>query len=113
MAMTQDSFSNSGAVVAPVPPMICIPATGGTASNISRFLNISDRQQRRRMAIGLRDSLPALRRRAGISGDLASAGVVAADIPVLVENAQLVPSIATSLHLPNCRDIETLYVQTL
>jgi alcohol dehydrogenase len=47
-------------VMQPMPPLICIPTTAGTAADISQFAIISDRQRRAKVAIISKAVVPDL-----------------------------------------------------
>ena len=45
------TFEGIDKVQAPMPPLICVPTTGGTAAEVSQFAIISNRQKRIKIAI--------------------------------------------------------------
>jgi alcohol dehydrogenase len=47
-------------VLQPMPPLICIPTTAGTAADISQFAIVTDRQRRRKVAIISKAVVPDL-----------------------------------------------------
>jgi alcohol dehydrogenase class IV len=51
-------FEGVDQVETPMPPLICIPTTGGTSADVSQFAIISDREQRVKIAIISKATVP-------------------------------------------------------
>jgi alcohol dehydrogenase class IV len=54
------SFEGIDQVTIPMPPLICIPTTGGTAADVSQFAIITDLVERRKFAIISKSVVPDL-----------------------------------------------------
>ncbi|MEZ4600243.1 MAG: alcohol dehydrogenase-like regulatory protein ErcA [Syntrophotaleaceae bacterium] len=54
------SFEGVDKVVVPMPPLICIPTTGGTSADVSQFAIITDLLERRKFAIISKSVVPDL-----------------------------------------------------
>jgi alcohol dehydrogenase len=54
------SFEGVDQVIIPMPPLICIPTTGGTAADVSQFAIITDLAEHRKFAIISKSVVPDL-----------------------------------------------------
>lgn len=54
------TFEGVDQVEVPMPPLICIPTTGGTSADVSQFAIISNRQERVKIAIISKATVPDL-----------------------------------------------------
>ncbi len=51
-------FEGVDKVAEPMPPVVCIPTTGGTSADVSQFVIVTDREQRTKIAIISKSVVP-------------------------------------------------------
>jgi alcohol dehydrogenase class IV len=100
-----------------MPPLICLPTTGGTAADLSQFAIILNEAEKTKIAIVSKAVIPDLSlidpEAAKVIPGLAQRGISRTSLPELALKAMSDPCMVTNPRRPNLRDVEVIYEEAL